>query len=173
MWQPNVAIASAGNPLHRFIAEAGDGVGQSQAEQGMGVGGGGLEGDIRWCNFLQLQVGEFTALCGSEAGLACITCAHAAQAFGADIAADVFVRFFARGFGAGAQDVAACAVVFGVEFQHGLAGGAGACEEVENDVAGAGGLGEQTFDEGCRFGVIECPVTKNLRHLSRTLLICG
>ena len=94
----------------------------------------GFKGDIGSVEFVELQI--------SKAGVVALGANDAADAFGADIAAQVFVRVFGRGFGAAAQDKAAVATVLGVQRQHGVAGGAATGEEVQHGVAGAGGLGE-------------------------------
>ena len=50
-----------------------------------------------------------------------------------DVSADVLVGLFGSGFAVGTEDKLTIASVFAVEFENGVAGGAGAGEEVENE----------------------------------------
>ena len=117
--------------------------------------------------------GELVELQISKTGVGALAGDDAANAFGADIAAQVFLGFFGGGFGAAAQDEAARATVLGVERQHGMARGAAARKKIQHGVAGAGGLLQQALNERQGLGVVESPVTKNLRYLARTFLVGG
>ena len=123
----------------------------------------GLKGQIRYFHLVKLQIGKFTA----ERQLAAVTLDDAADAFGADIAAKVFLRFFFRGFRAGAEDETALPLVFGIQFQHRMGGRAAAGEEIEHDVTGAGGLLQKVLDQRQRLGVLKSFGAKNIFHFLR------
>jgi hypothetical protein len=120
----------------------------------------GLKGQIRYFHLVQLQIGEFTA----ERRLAAVTLDDAADAFGADIAAKVFRRLFFRGFRTGAENETALPLVFGIQFQHRMAGRAAAGEEIEHDVAGARRLLQQVLDQRQRLGVLKSIGARNIFH---------
>ena len=102
-----------------------------------------------------------------------VTGQHAADAFSADIAAEVLVRLFGRRFGTGAQNETPFAAILGVQFEHRMAGRAAAREEVEHDVAGAGGLLQKVFDQRQGLGVVEGTVAENLGDDAGAFLVGG
>ena len=117
----------------------------SHGNQHTGVFWCGFKGHIGGVELVELQI--------SKTGVVTISAYDAADAFGADIAAQVLVGLPGRGLGAAAQDEAPCAAVLGIEGQHGVAGGTAAGKEIQHGVTGAGGLGQQVFNQRQGLGI--------------------
>ncbi len=97
------------------------------------------------------EIGE---VAGERVGLR-LACDRLPQSRRAHVTAEILLRLGLRRLGAGHENETAAGIVLGIQRENGVPGGAGACEEVEHDVAFAGGGADEVADQAERLGEAE------------------